>query len=576
MRKRSEIINKIIINIQNAAITLIVFSGISNIVLSLPYKFKMVKTIGKYYRILNPEYISIHRTFSTLAGFILLLISFRLYKRMRMAWVLALCILPVSLILHVLRFHNYINIFTFSESLIIIVLSLSYKDFHRASSPLRLKAGITIASISVFLVLLNTAVGLFILKNEFKHIYSFADGIIRSIQLLFFMDISMIEPKTRTAVLFCKSAIILNWVCIITAIILILKPLVYQPIVSRMGRERVHDLLRSYGFNPISYVALEEDKLYFFGSSVNGVIAYTLAAGVAVCAGDPICKIEDAIILLSEFITFCRQNDLDICFCQVSDKLLHIYKEMGFGITKYGEEAMFELSTYSTAGGAAAKTRQAVNKANRLGINVYEYDKSKDTNRTLEKEIMDVSHEWLHGKKSSELSFMLGSVSFENPEGRRYFYATDASGVIQGFVVFVPFAGGSGYYADVTRRRLEAPIGVMEKIIISAFETMKGDGVEWGSLGLAPLANVRESDPKKTVGLVLEFIYEHLNNFYGFKTLYQYKKKYAPTHWQPRYLSYYPKSFTPKIAYSIIKAQNPKGVKDYLLTQIKQIFAGKK
>jgi len=79
------------------------------------------------------------------------------------------------------------------------------------------------------------------------------------------------------------------------------------------------------------------------------------------------------------------------------------------------------------------------------------------------------------------------------------------------------------------------------------------------------------SDGKKT-SKALEFVYENLNNFYGFKSLHQYKKKYGPTSWESRYLVFYPKIFTPKIAYSVIKAQNPKGVSDFIMTQLKSII----
>ena len=113
----------------------------------------------------------------------------------------------------------------------------------------------------------------------------------------------------------------------------------------------------------------------------------------------------------------------------------------------------------------------------------------------------------------------------------------------------------------------------MEKITIEAFMKMKSEGVEWGTLGLAPLVNVAEDGG--IAGKLFEFVYEKLNSFYGFKGLYHYKKKYGSTKWENRYIVYYPKLFSPKIAYSIIKAQNPKGVGDFLLIQLKSIFATK-
>ena len=120
---------------------------------------------------------------------------------------------------------------------------------------------------------------------------------------------------------------------------------------------------------------------------------------------------------------------------------------------------------------------------------------------------------------------MLGTVSLDNPLDRRYFAAYDKENNMLGFIVFSPFAGEKGYYADVIRRENNAPIGGVEKITIEAFKKMKIEGVKWGSLGLDPLANVVEEG--KIAVKLLNFVYEKLNNFYGFKTLHHYKKKYG-------------------------------------------------
>jgi len=353
-------------------------------------------------------------------------------------------------------------------------------------------------------------------------------------------------------------------------IIFVLKPLVYQPIITAIDKEVVRKLLHQYADNPISYVAVETDKKYYFGKNVDGVIAYVITAGVAVCAGDPVSSKENMALLITEFINYCKENELNICFCQTLEDNLPLYTQLGFGCIKYGEEAMFDFETYKLSGSKTAKLRQAINHVAAFEITVSEYKPMEKRDKNIENQIHHISKEWLDNKKCSELSFMLGIISLDNPMDRRYFAAYDSDNNMLGFIVFIPFVNGKGYYADVTRRKQEAPIGVMEKITIEAFAQMKREGAKWGSLGLAPLANVA-SDGKKT-SKALEFVYENLNNFYGFKSLHQYKKKYGPTSWESRYLVFYPKIFTPKIAYSVIKAQNPKGVSDFIMTQLKSII----
>ena len=574
--KMLEGLNKIKRVIVNCIIGVIVLCGLESIIFSFPKEHHALAATIYRYEFFSLENISLHRALSVIIGFILIFLSYKLYKRMRFAWIIALSMLQILVILKVFKYHHVMNGMIILQLIAIGILILSYKDFNKVSHPIKLKWGITISSISIFLVLIYTAFAILTIKKHFYHIDDFGDAFLRALKLLFYMDSTAVEVKTKTAAAFAKTAIIINWASITSALILILNPLVYQPIVHRAEREKVRSYLRLYGDNSISYVALEKDKKYFFYEELQGVISYVIAAGVAVCAGDPICKKEDIQPLIRAFMRFCKDNDLSICFCQTSPSTISYFRDCGFGAAKYGEEAVFDLEQYELSGGKTAKLRQAINNANKLGIEVTEYKPSEKRDYKIEDEMQQVSREWLALKKSSELSFMLGSINLENPLDRRYFVAKDVSGKILAFIVFVPFRGGTGYYTDVTRRRRGAPIGTMEKIVLDAFMTMKSEGVKWGSLGLVPLAHAKEhNEGSKITGIILDFIYENMNNFYGFKTLHQYKRKYAPTLWETRYLVYYPGIFSPKIAYAVVKAQNPKGVTDYMLQQIKMIYSSK-
>jgi phosphatidylglycerol lysyltransferase len=473
--------------------------------------------------------------------------------------------------LHLLKFHR-LSIIIFIEFLILLVLLLFRKSFHRKANPITLKLGISLSLFSILLVLLNTVISLFLIKRHFSGIATLMDSLKLSIKVLYMMDLSVAEPRSYFAIVFLRSAIILNWAVIISALFLILNPLIYQPLITKNDREKVRQLLKLYGQNPISYVAIEDDKKYFFGSTVQGAIAYTLVGNVAICAGDPLCEEECMTLFLSEFMIYCKQNGLQVCFCQITQRLIGPFKSLGFGVAKYGEECMFDLNKHTLDGSEASRIRQALRRADKLGIKVFEYKPLDERNRDLERQITLASDEWLKSKKSSEMKFMLGSVSLENPLDRRYFIALDTQGDVQGFIVFVPFCGGEGYMADVTRRKTKAPFGVMEKLTIESFEIMKKESVKWGSLGLAPLYNVKNDTEASVINNALNYVYENLNSFYGFKTLCQYKKKYVPTSWEPRYLTFYPKMLTPQVAYAIIKSQNPNGVSEYIFSNIKRLL----
>jgi len=557
----------------NVAVILTILIGIESILIGYNHQLELFTDIGNYCGFISPKTLQFHRNLSVIIGFGLIFISYRLFKRMRMAWIISICMVLNLAFMCIIKSGSIFKPTTIVQLVVIIILATNYQDFKRASDPISLRNGIILSLIVIAIIVLNTCFTIYVLKIKASTVNGVYDAISNTLKMLFLIDPSVLGNVSKIEIVFAKSGIFINWMGIIAVLIFILKPLVYQPIVTGFDREKVRKLLNEYGYNSISYVSIEDDKKYYFGKNVEGVIAYVVEAGVAVCAEDPVCSDENLPLLIIEFINYCKQNDLDIYFCHTLEKHIQLYTQLGFDNTKCGEEAMFDLETYNIAGGKAAKIRNAINHATALGVKVVEYKTLEHRDKRIERQMHDISKQWLDNKKSSELSFMLGTISLDNPMDRRYFAAYDREENMLGFIVFSPFAGGQGYLADVTRRKNNAPIGVMEKITIEAFRKMKLEGVKWGSLGLAPLANVTEDG--KMTGKLLEFIYEKLNNFYGFKSLHHYKKKYGCTVWEPRYLVYYPKMFTPKIAYSIIKAHNSKGVSDFILIQLKSIFATK-
>lgn len=556
----------------NFTILLLIFAGIANISLSFHHIIDPLADLGEYYRNFSPDNEQIYGMVRRLFGFILILLSYRLYKRMEVAWYLVTVALIVSVTLRILHFHEFISPMILVEIFIFVILLIYGNDFHRKSDRTSVKRALLIASGSIVMILINSSLSFFALRYEYHGLITFYDAVAQSLKILFLMDVSS-AAASDIGSRFLDVTIVFNWVCILIALFYVLKPVIYNPIVRKRDREKVHEIVTKYGQNPMSYLALEEDKKYFFGKSVEGVIAFGVINDIAVVCGDMICNDENAAVFLSEFMEFCRENNYGMLFLNVTDKFMRIYELMGFGVTKYGEDACFDFSTYNLAGGRVAKVRAAINHANKAGIIVSEYKPTLGRDEKIEKEIEDISENWLKSKSSGELSFMLGGVGLENPLERRFFVARDALGTMLGFVVFAPYDNKKAYLADVTRRRSDAPQGVIEKLIYDGFMTLKADGVEWGNLGLVPLVNVKEDKEKTTLPeKMFDYVYENLNQFYEFKALHHAKEKYAPTHWVSRYIVYKPKRFTLQMAYAIVRVQNPKGIKDYVRIFFKEKF----
>lgn len=315
------------------------------------------------------------------------------------------------------------------------------------------------------------------------------------------------------------------------------------------------ELVRKYGEDSLSYLTLEQDKKYFFATNCEGFVAYVVVGRIAVCLGNPICAKEHLKNFLSEFRRFCQEKKLRICFCSVSGELVKILAEDGYCIAKYGEEAILDLNTYQTVGSSTSKLRQKLRRAEKSGIKTIEYQPQKCRDLELEQKIVSVSESW-YAEKNGRLTFTLGEVNLDNPLDRRYFIAVDENQEIQAILVFSPFFRGHGYFLDVMRRKKDSIPGVMEKAIIDSAMKMRDEGVSWLSLGVAPLAGIDKQEKMNLLEKCLNLAYNYMNYNYGFKTLYDYKKKFAPSRWQTRYVIHQPDLSCFQVGYAMLKARN--------------------
>lgn len=514
----------------------------------------------------------VQRAFSV----ILFFLSFQLKKRKHSAWKITVFVLILSLLRCMAELTESPThwIAFVINGLLLIGFCVFRTDFCCPASKRSRQQAMVLFGVSLAGILINAGLGYHYLKLAVQPnggSVSFWQSLLEGAGMIFGMSVSPVtSPWAQRAepVIFWFS-----WGCMLASVLYAVRPWLEAP---SDGRDIQHarTLLHLYGKNPCSYLTLEEDKTLYFGKSVDGVIPYGTVDDTVIVNGDPICADENFGTLLAEFREFCQKSAYKLFFLGLTDDYLEEYKKQGFGIVKAGEEARFKLADYEISGKKGAKMRMNINHATKAGITIKEYRIGEQRDPEIEAGLTRVSDEWLSEKKSGLLTFTMGTVGLDNPMDRRYFYAQTEAGKIVAFVVFVPFMAGNGYMADVTRHGNDAPGGVMETIIYQAFQAFKEEGIEYGSLGVAPLTGLDEKSANP-IEKLLRFIYDNLNACYGFRDLYRAKEKYSPTEWVPSYYAYLPKVPTPDMFYAVVKIQNPQGVMDYVRSFLKERFQRK-
>jgi phosphatidylglycerol lysyltransferase len=245
---------------------------------------------------------------------------------------------------------------------------------------------------------------------------------------------------------------------------------------------------------------------------------------------------------------------------QVSPLMLDAFRQEGFDDIQIGKEAVFDLNSFSLAGGKMELVRAATNKARRAGVVITEhYPFAQDAN-LINEELKEISDEWLKGKGNHELGFVLGSLGLEQPSAKRYFIARseNGSGRIEGFIVCEPIFGRRGYYLDLTRRRSDAIRGTMELLTAEILRRLREEGYEMASMGLAPLALLDDPDllDHPLLTRLMRFLYQKVNISYDFKLLYRYKAKYHPHAWEPRYFCFNQRRLSLGMLYAVVRVRN--------------------
>jgi len=325
----------------------------------------------------------------------------------------------------------------------------------------------------------------------------------------------------------------------------------------QLQQAKLDSWVRRYGTNSSSYVLLEGPKSYFTSPGVDGFIAYQVSGGVALIAGDPVCAPHQARRLIHDFTSVVMKP---VGAYQVSPLMLEAFRQEGFADIQIGKEAVFDLDRFTLAGGKMELVRAATNKARREGLVVSEHDPFARDAESVNDELREISAAWLSCKGNQELGFVLGSLGLEQPSAKRYFIARSENGAgrIEGFIVCEPIYGRSGYYLDVTRRRLDSVRGTMELLTAEIMRVLRDEGCEMASMGLAPLALLDDPDllDHPVLARLMRFVYERVNLSYDFKLLYRYKAKYHPHTWEPRYFCFNQRRLSLGMLYAVIQVRN--------------------
>jgi len=220
-------------------------------------------------------------------------------------------------------------------------------------------------------------------------------------------------------------------------------------------------------------------------------------------------------------------------FYQVRPETLHLYADIGLSMTKFGEEAMVDLRTWSLDGASHKNERNLLHRMEREGV-VFEIVERAAVPAALA-ELRQISDEWLDAKNSREKAFSLGF--FDESYLCRYRQAVlRRNGRIVAFANMLESGDRAELSVDLMRHRADAPEGAMEALFLHLMKWGAQEGFARFNLGMAPLSGIEGGQAAPFWNRLASMVYEHGGRFYNFQGLRLYKEKFHPR-WEPRYIA---------------------------------------
>jgi phosphatidylglycerol lysyltransferase len=279
-------------------------------------------------------------------------------------------------------------------------------------------------------------------------------------------------------------------------------------------------------------LALLGDKNLLFNSDRSACIMFQTSGNSWVAMGDPIGPEEQGEALAWEFMEKCDGMAVSPVFYQVTPQRLPLYIDLGLTLSKLGEEARVELTSFGLEGSARAELRQAQRRAVRDGASFEMLPRTAVA--MVLPQLRAVSDAWLEEKKTAEKRFSLGFFD------ERYVAHFDV-GVVRSKGVVVAFAnlwrgGGAELSVDLMRYDSNAPKGVIDYMLIECMLWGKAQGFRWFNLGMAPLSGLEDHALAPAWHKLGRMVQRYGENFYNFEGLRKFKEKFNPV-WRPRYLA---------------------------------------
>ncbi len=493
------------------------------------------------------DFVGVSRTLTLISGFALILAAVHLWAYKRRAWQLSLVLASASVVFHLTKGWDLEE--AFCSAVLFAVLWFTRRSFVVGSGRPHLGTAALRAAYAFAIAGAYGAAGFWLLEpTEFHQNFHWWDAGLRTVRLMLFLGDRTLVPHTAYAAWFLDSLFWISAAAFLYSGFVLFRPVVYRFRVDWAESDMAQAIAVQYGRTGQDFFKHWPDKSYYFSSNRKSFLGYRVAGHYALVLGDPVGPESELQATVHEFIDFCRTRGWRVGFHQVSEDHLPVYEALGFHRLKVGDDAIVDLAKFSLTGSAMKEFRNTVNRLDRLGYRVERVDPPLADALLLD--LKRISDRWLEIPGHRERQFTLGRFEHWYVQTTPVYVAFDANDQAVAFLNLIPSYDPALATVDLMRRSPDNVNGLMDYLFAKVFLDLKSRGIQYFSLGMAPLSDRNEGDPISLDERVVYWAMKRMPFLFRADSLRRFKAKYADS-WKPRYAVYQGRLDLPRLALAL-------------------------
>lgn len=450
----------------------------------------------------------------SIAGLLLLVISRGLYRKLYRAWIMAMSLMAVGLVVSLTKGLDWEEALGMLATL--LLLGAFRSAFYRVENASVFRLNTTwIISILALLAAIFW-VGLF----AYSHV-EYSDAL--------WWQFALHGDASR----FLRTSLV---------VALLLAGLLLNSLLNQrskpQGSRDIPDVVRRLVLeseNTEAQIALLGDKQFLVSEDETAFIAYGDTGGSLISQGEPVGNEAAARKLIWQLRETADKAGKRCAFYGVSPRFLPTYLDLGMSILKIGEAAKVKLDGFTLDGPAKKDFRYARARAEREG---YEFAIiPKADLPTHLPALRAISDRWLAMKDGDEKAFCMGY--FDEAYLSNFDHAVlrhRETGKIVAFANLLRGGRTEELSLDLMRHDPDGPKIAMDALFGELMLWSSAEGYQWFSLGAAPFSGIESQQLASLWNRIGGFVYTHGEQFYHFEGLRSFKQKFDPV-WTPNYLA---------------------------------------